>query len=268
MLITAANGRQVPLANVAEITPGRGPSEITRIDGYRVLNVTADVDKANTNMLVIMNEITGFVDQLLVKYPSVTYTLEGEQARQAETFGSLGTGIVIVLFAIYCMLALPLKSYVQPLLVMSVIPFGFIGAVLGHWIMGVTMTILSVLGLMALTGVVINDSLVLVDFINQRHRNAGEPIDAAVKRAGVVRFRPVMLTSLTTFIGLAPLLTDQSSSAQFMVPMAISLGFGILFATLITLILVPANMLIAEDVRGYFRRRAEALREAVTPSGA
>jgi multidrug efflux pump subunit AcrB len=266
LLITAPNGRQVPLANVAEITPGRGPSEITRIDGYRVLNVTADVDKANTNMVVIINEITDFVDNLLVKYPSVTYKLEGEQARQAETFGSLGTGILIVLFAIYCMLALPLKSYVQPLLVMSVIPFGFIGAVIGHWIMGVTMTILSVLGLMALTGVVINDSLVLVDFINQRHRTGGESLYSAVKRAGVVRFRPVMLTSLTTFMGLTPLLMDQSSSAQFLVPMAISLGFGILFATMITLILVPTNILIADDIRRFFKRRTASIRDAVTTS--
>ena len=266
MLITAPNGRQVPLSNVAEIIPGRGPSEITRIDGYRVLNVTADVDKANTNMLVIMNEITSYVDDLLVKYPSVTYTLEGEQARQAETFGSLGTGMLIVLFAIYCMLALPLKSYAQPLIVMSVIPFGFIGAVLGHWIMGVTMTVLSVLGLMALIGVVINDSLVLVDFVNQRHRAGGETLQSAVRRAGVVRFRPVMLTSITTFMGLTPLLMDNSTSAQFLVPMAISLGFGILFATMITLILVPTNLLIANDIRRFFKRRTAEIRNAVTAS--
>jgi len=266
MLITAPNGRQVPLANVAEITPGRGPSQITRIDGYRVLNVTADVDKANVNMVALLNELTDWVDNLLVKYPSVTYTLEGEQARQAETFGSLGTGIIIVLFVIYCMLALPLKSYVQPIIVMLVIPFGFIGAVIGHWIMGVTMTILSVLGLMALTGVVINDSLVLVDFINQRHRSGGESLYSAVKRAGVVRFRPVMLTSLTTFVGVGPLLLDQSSSARFLVPMAISLGFGILFATVITLILVPTNIMIADDIEQFFKRRAERIRNAVTTS--
>ena len=264
MLITAPNGREVPLSNVAEITPGRGPSEITRIDSYRVLNVTADVDKANTNMVVLINELMAYVDNLLVKYPSVTYTLEGEQARQAETFGSLGTGMLIVLFAIYCLLALPLKSYVQPLLVMSVIPFGFIGAVIGHWIMGVTMTILSILGLMALTGVVINDSLVLVDFINQRYRSGTESLMSAVKRAGVVRFRPVMLTSITTFIGLTPLLLDQSSSAQFLIPMAISLGFGILFATMITLILVPVNIIIADDIRRFFKKKTAAVRGAVT----
>ncbi len=267
MLITAPNGRQVPLANVAEITPGRGPSQITRIDGYRVLNVTADVDKANVNMVALLNELTAWVDNLLVKYPSVTYTLEGEQARQAETFGSLGTGILVVLFAIYCMLALPLKSYAQPVIVMLVIPFGFIGAVIGHWIMGVTMTILSILGLMALTGVVINDSLVLVDFINQRYRSGSESLYSAVRRAGVVRFRPVMLTSVTTFMGLTPLLMDQSSAARFLVPMAVSLGFGILFATLITLILVPTNIMIADDIQRFFKRRARDVRNAVTSSG-
>jgi multidrug efflux pump subunit AcrB len=264
MLITTPSGRQVPLANVAEITPGRGPSEITRIDNYRVLNVTADVDKANTNMVVMTNELIQYVDNLLVKYPSVSYTLEGEQARQAETFGSLGTGMLVVLFAIYCMLALPLKSYAQPLMVMSVIPFGFIGAVIGHWIMGVTMTILSILGLMALTGVVINDSLVLVDFINQRYRSGSESLYSAVKRAGVVRFRPVMLTSITTFCGLTPLLLDKSSSAQFLVPMAISLGFGILFATMITLILVPVNIMIGDDIARFFKRRSDAVRDAIT----
>ena len=137
---------------------------------------------------------------------------------------------------------------------MSVIPFGIIGAVIGHWILGKTLTILSMLGLMALIGVAINDSLVLVDYVNQRRRGAMEGLYEAVERAGVARFRPVMLTSLTTFFGLLPLLMDQSSSAQFLVPMAISLGFGILFATLITLILVPTNMLIADDIRQFVRR--------------
>jgi len=264
MLISAPNGRLIPLANVATIKAGRGPSQITRIDGYRVLNVTADVDKENTNMVVLLADLQNYVDTLLAKYPSISYIMEGEQARQAETFGSLQLGIVIVLFAIYCMLALPLKSYVQPVLVMSVIPFGIIGAIIGHWIMGVTLTILSILGLMALTGVVINDSLILVDFINQRHRNAGENLLSAVERAGVVRFRPVMLTSLTTFFGLLPLLMDQSSSAQFLVPMAISLGFGILFATMITLILIPTNIMIADDIAQYFKSKMSDIRAAVT----
>lgn len=264
MLITAPNGRSIPLANVAIIEPGRGPSQITRVNGYRVLNVTADVDKENTNMVVLLADLQDYVDTMLVKYPSVTYTLEGEQRRQAETFGSLASGIVIVLFAMYCLLALPLKSYVQPLLVMSIIPFGIIGAVIGHWLMGQTLTILNMLGLMALTGVVVNDSLVLVDFINQRHRKAGEALLSAVERAGVVRFRPVMLTSLTTFFGLLPLLMDKSVSAQFLVPMAISLGFGILFATAITLILIPTNIMIADDIAKFFNSKASEIRDAVS----
>ena len=252
MLISTPSGSRIPLANVAEITPGRGPSQIRRIDGYRVLNVTADIDQSTTNMTVVINSITEFLDDLLVKYPSVTYTFEGEQRRQAETFGSLQVGIVIVLFVIYCLLALPLKSYTQPIVIMSVIPFGIIGAVIGHWLMGHSLTMLSMLGLMALTGVAINDSLVLVDYVNQRHRAAGDDLQTSVERAGVVRFRPVMLTSLTTFFGLLPLLMEKSSSAQFLVPMAISLGFGILFATLITLLLVPVNIMIGRDIRRFF----------------
>ena len=267
MLISAPNGRLIPLSNVATIKPGRGPSQITRIDGYRVLNVTADVDKENANMVVMFADLQKHVESLLVKYPSISYSMEGEQRQQEETFGSLAFGIIIVLFAIYCMLALPLKSYVQPLLVMSIIPFGMIGAVLGHWLMGQTLTILSMLGLMALTGVVINDSLVLVDFINQRRRSTGEKLLLAVERAGVVRFRPVMLTSLTTFFGLMPLLMDRSVSAQFMVPMAISLGFGILFATFITLILIPTNIMIADDIANFFKTKFSELREAPATAG-
>jgi multidrug efflux pump subunit AcrB len=267
MLITTPAGYSIPLANVAEISPGRGPSEIRRIDGYRVLNVTADVDKESTNTTVLMNSISAYLDDLLVKYPSVTYTFEGEQRRQAETFGSLQLGIMVVLFVIYCMLALPLKSYTQPLVIMSVIPFGFIGAVIGHWLMGYSLSMLSMLGLMALTGVAINDSLVLVDYVNQRHRQAGDNLRESVERAGVVRFRPVLLTSLTTFFGLLPLLMERSSSAQFLVPMAISLGFGILFATLITLVLIPVNIMIGDDIRRFLRRNYRSLKSTVSAPG-
>ncbi len=187
--------------------------------------------------------------------------MEGEQRQQRESFGSLQTGLTILLFVIYCLLALPLKSYVQPLIVMSVIPFGIIGAIIGHWIMGHPLSFLSTLGFMALMGVVINDSLVLVDYINQQHR-AGEPIHDCVKRAGVARFRPVMLTSLTTFFGLLPLLTEKSSAAQLLIPMAISLGFGILFATAITLLLVPTNVLIVNDISEFLRKLKDDFTEA------
>ena len=247
MLIAAPNGRLVPLANVATLQPGRGPSQITRIDQYRVLNVTADVDKDEVNMTTLQADLRAYIDTLIVKYPSIRYTMEGEQSEQRKSFASLYTGLIVVLGVIYCLLALPLKSYVQPLIVMSVIPFGVIGAIIGHWLMGYSLSILSLLGFMALVGVVINDSLVLTDFVNQHHR-AGEPIETAIERAGVVRFRPVMLTSLTTFSGLTPLLLERSTTAQFLIPMGISLGFGILFATAITLILVPTNILIAHEL--------------------
>jgi multidrug efflux pump subunit AcrB len=267
MLITAPNGRRIPLSNVATLTPGKGPSQITRIDRFRVLNVTADIDKDSTNMVVLQANLTGFIDSILPRYPGITYVMEGEQRQQRESFGSLQAGLVVLLFTIYCLLALPLKSYVQPLVVMSVIPFGVIGAVIGHWIMGQPLSFLSSLGLMALMGVVINDSLVLVDYINQQNRH-GEKLLDAVKRAGVARFRPVMLTSLTTFFGLLPLLMQKSSTSAFLVPMAISLGFGILFATMITLVLVPTNMMIVEDIRQYFKSRVSDMKSSIAAENA
>ena len=268
--IRTASGGEVPLANVATLIPGKGPSQITRIDRYRVLNVTAEVDKENVNMTVLNQSIKEDLDDLLAKYPGVTYTTEGEARQQRESFASLELGLIIVLFGIYCLLALPLKSYTQPLIVMSVIPFGLIGAVLGHWIMGYNLSILSLLGLMALIGVVVNDSLVLVDYINQRHRQ-GMALFEAVRTAGVSRFRPVMLTSLTTFFGLTPLLLERSTTAQFLKPMAVSLGFGILFATFITLVMVASNVLIANDLGRLVRKilgreRREDAGEAVGAS--
>jgi multidrug efflux pump subunit AcrB len=266
MLISTPDGGRIPLANVASLIPGKGPSQITRIDGYRVLNVTADINKDETNMPVLQAELREYLGDLLSRYPGISYAMEGEQRQQRESFGSLMLGWPLLLFAIYILLALPLKSYVQPLLVMSVIPFGMIGAVIGHWIMGYPLSFLSVLGLLALSGVVINDSLVLVDFINQKIR-AGKSLAESVVQAGVVRFRPVILTSLTTFFGLLPLLAEKASAAQILIPMAISLGFGILFATAVTLILVPANVLMLDDVRRLVGKlggttRGEALERA------
>ena len=271
MLIRTPTGRQVPLAHVATLNPGRGPYQITRIDGYRTLNVTAEVDKPKTNMTVLNEQLGQYLDRLLLQYPGITYKMEGEAREQRESFGSLQTGVIIVLFAMYCMLALPLKSYAQPLVVMSVIPFGLIGAVAGHWMMGYTLSMLSIMGLLALTGVVVNDSLVLVHAVN-RQRQLGNSPQEAVLNAGVIRFRPIILTSLTTFFGLLPLLLEKSTTAQFLIPMGISLGFGILFATAITLILVPVNILIGHDLaqiaRGVWRRptRAQATERSSLPA--
>jgi len=230
ILIQTPNGGRVPLSHVATLVPGQSPSTITRIDRYRTLNVSADVEKTDTNMTVLQADLKTYLDELVQQYPGVSHSLEGEAKEQRESFGSLLWGMVFVFFVIYGLLAIPFKSYLQPLVVMSIIPFGMIGAVIGHWIMAMELTIMSLLGMLALIGVVVNDSLVLVDFINKK-RSEGLDLMEAVKTAGVARFRPVMLTSLTTFIGLMPLLFEKATQAQFLIPMAVSLGFGIIFAT-------------------------------------
>lgn len=251
MLINTPNGGKVPLSHVARLIPSKSPSAINRIDRYRTVNITADIDKENTNMTVLNTDLKTYLDELMGQYPGVAYTLEGEAREQADSFNSLTWGLVFVFFIIYCLLAIPFKSYIQPIIVMSVIPFGAIGAVIGHWIMGMNLTIMSMLGIMALIGVVVNDSLVLVDFINKR-KEEGRDVLQAVLVAGQSRFRPVMLTSITTFTGLMPLLFEKSMQAQFLIPMAVSLGFGIIFATMITLVLVPVNYMLVEDTKALF----------------
>ncbi|MEG3758871.1 efflux RND transporter permease subunit [Pseudoalteromonas carrageenovora] len=252
ILINTPAGGSVPLSHVATLTAGQSPSTINRIDRYRTLNVTADIEKSNTNMTILQADLSEYLDGLMQQYPGVDYKLEGEAKEQRESFGSLAWALIFVFFIIYALLAIPLKSYMQPLIVMSVIPFGMIGAVVGHWIMGMDLTIMSLLGMLALIGVVVNDSLVLVDFINKKRSEGGRIIDA-VKLAGAARFRPVMLTSLTTFIGLMPLLFEKATQAQFLIPMAVSLGFGIIFATFITLLLVPINYMLMERFQGWFK---------------
>lgn len=251
ILVKTPSGGAVPLSHVATLTPGKSPSQIRRIDRYRTVNVTADVEKGNTNMTVLQADLSDYVNELVNQYPGVTSKMEGEAREQRESFSSLSVGLMMVFFAIYGLLAIPFKSYVQPIIVMSVIPFSMIGAVIGHWLMGMELTIMSVLGMLALVGVVVNDSLVLVDFINKKRLEGGTLMEAVVT-AGASRFRPIMLTSLTTFIGLMPLLFEKSTQAQFLIPMAVSLGFGILFATLITLILVPINYMLVERLKGNF----------------
>ena len=249
MLINTPDGRQVPLSSVAELIPDRGPTTINRINQYRTVTVTADVNKETTNMTVINREIEAFLAQTLQQYPDLRTELTGEAEEQRKAFSSITVSFIALLFVIYALLALPLKSYGLPLIVMSVIPFSVVGGVFGHWIMGIPITLLSILGLLALIGVVINDSLVLVDYINQL-RARGIQLFEAVRIAGVKRFRPVMLTSLTTFFGLMPLtfIDTADSSASWLQPMAVSLSFGILFATVITLFFVPINMLICDDI--------------------
>ena len=185
--------------------------------------------------------------QILADHPRIRFDLEGEQREQRETMAGLSQGFLLAMLIIYILLAVPFKSYVQPIIVMIAIPFGIVGAAWGHAILGMDLTIMSMFGIVALAGVVVNDSLVMVDFINQQ-RAMGLSVQKAIREAGVARFRPILLTSVTTFAGLSPILLEKSLQAQFLIPMATSLGFGVLFATFITLILVPVLYNIIEDI--------------------
>ena len=250
----APGGVEVPFTTAARAHLARGPASIERVDRRRVLAVTADVDATEANANEILADLqAGPLPRLLADYPGLRYSLEGEQQEQRDTVQGLLRGFVFALLAIYVLLAIPFRSYAQPLIVMSAIPFGLIGAVGGHVLMGLDLTILSMFGIVALTGVVVNDSLVMVDFINQRYRE-GVPLRTAIRGSGVARFRAIVLTSLTTFAGLAPLLTERSLQARFLIPMAVSLAFGVLFATFITLLLVPVGYFILEDVKAAGRR--------------
>lgn len=253
MMIRTPDGNNVPFAEVADASMGRGFSVIKRVDRKRTINIEADVDKENTDVEAIKRELVEDLPDLLQNFSDVSFSLEGEAREQRESFGSLRIGVLFVLAVIYALLAIPLRSYLQPLMVMLVIPFGVVGAILGHVIMGMNLSIMSYLGMLALAGVVINDSLVLVDFVNKR-RAEGLNIQNAVRVAGVARFRAILLTSLTTFFGLMPLIFEESTQAQFLIPMAVSLGFGIMFATLITLVLIPCNYVIFEDIKSLFQR--------------
>lgn len=262
------SGVEVPFATAAEARLSRGPAAINRTNRNRVINVTADVDLEKGNPSEILADLSAEVmPRLLADYPRVRYSFEGEQEEQRKTLADLQSGFLLALLVIYALLAIPFKSYVQPLIVMSAIPFGFIGAIGGHVLLGQDLAILSIFGIVALTGVVVNDSLVMVDFIN-RARAAGATLTKAVIESGKARFRPILLTSLTTFAGLTPLLLEKSLQAKFLIPMAISLAFGVLFATFITLILVPTLYTSLEDVRSLARRairRPAAGESAVAP---
>jgi multidrug efflux pump subunit AcrB len=247
-------GGQAPFATVAEAQFGRGYAAIRRVDRARAINVTAETDPAKADPNRITAELrASFLPQLKAKYPGLRYTFEGERREQRDTMGGLLRGFAIAMFLIYALLAVPLRSYLQPLIIMSAIPFGLIGAVLGHILLGMDLTILSMFGTVALAGVVVNDNLVLVDYVNRRRR-AGAPLLQAVRESGAARFRPILLTSMTTFAGLTPLMLEKSVQAQFLIPMGVSLAFGVMFATMISLLLVPSLYVILEDVKALLAR--------------
>jgi multidrug efflux pump subunit AcrB len=255
MRIRTPEGGELPLDRAAHVQEGEGFSEINRTDRKRVVNVTADVDSARGNTEEILADLReNTLKKLLQDFPGLTYDMGGEQKEQKDAIGSMRDGFILALFCVYALLAIPFRSYSQPVLIMAAIPFGIVGATFGHLIMGFDLSILSMFGIVALSGVVVNDSLLLIDRINSRLREGEDPMESVLE-AGTRRFRPILLTSLTTFFGLMPMILETSTQAQFLIPMAISLGFGILFATGITLIFLPSLYLILEDVRGLFGLR-------------
>ncbi|MFT4799415.1 MAG: multidrug efflux pump subunit AcrB, partial [Candidatus Azotimanducaceae bacterium] len=258
MRIRTNEGVEVPFMSVADITYGNGYSSIERQDQQRVVEVVGDINRS----VVTPEEVMGAIQKSICEpgssfssreipchnsqYAGVSYSLGGEQEQRSEATGSMARTVPLSLLIIFALLAIPLKSYMQPLVIMSVIPFGAVGAIVGHFLMGWNLIFFSLLGIIALSGVVVNASLVMVDYIN-RQRRLGISTFEAVTMAGVERFRPIILTSVTTFVGLIPLMSNQDPETFMFIPMAISLAFGVLFATVITLFLVPSLYLMLED---------------------
>ncbi|MEM1125417.1 MAG: efflux RND transporter permease subunit [Bacteroidota bacterium] len=242
--VRTPTGGSVPLRQVATVSFGNAPANIQRKDGRRVVTITANVTPA----VITGQEVTArLTDDILPRvqqnYPDLGYQFGGEQEEQAESFGALAQGFLLALFVIYALLAIPFRSYIQPIIIMATIPFGIIGALFGHLLLGISVGLLSIFGIIGLSGVVINDSLVMIDFINERLRRGAEIRDAVIEGAKA-RFRPILLTSVTTFLGVSPIVFEQSIQAQFLVPMAASIGFGIIFATIILMLFVPAIAMV------------------------
>lgn len=252
LLIKSRQGGFVPLNSVASMTRGSAPTEISRDNGLRIVSVSADVKKSSgisgEEMVRSLTSKDGLIEEMLQRFPGLSYQMSGQSKEQKETFSSLLPNFIMALFVIFTLLAVPFKSYIQPIIVMTAIPFGIVGAFLGHLLLGYSLSIMSMMGIIALSGVVVNDSLVLVDATN-KYRLKGYTVKDALITAGMRRFRPIMLTSVTTFFGLMPMIFETSRQAKFLIPMAISLGFGILFVTVIVLLIVPTLYLWLERIR-------------------
>ncbi|MEN8148378.1 MAG: efflux RND transporter permease subunit [Planctomycetota bacterium] len=253
LMIRTPSGTFVPLREIAEVERGRSYTSIGRRDARRTVTVTANVTPDRETNLVIATLKADVLPRLARDHRGLSFSFEGRQADMRESMQGLITGLLGALIAIYALLAVPFRSYVQPLIVMAAIPFGIVGAVFGHLLMGFSMSILSLMGIVALSGVVVNDALVMIDYGNRR-RIDGLPAFDAIFAAGIRRFRPILLTTLTTFGGLAPMVFETSRQARFLIPMALSLAYGLVFATVITLILVPCLYMVLEDALGLFRR--------------
>lgn len=252
MMIRLPSGGEAPLAAVASISKGRSYTKIERRNGRRIIRVTADVNPPSQADQVVTVLKSDILPGLQERFPGLAYSFGGKQKDRIESMQALAKGMATALLLVYVLLAVVFRSYAQPAIIMTAIPFGIVGAVMGHLIMGYSLSLVSFFGIVALSGVVVNDSLVLIDLAN-RKQNLGQNGYAAVVNAAVSRFRPILLTTLTTFFGLLPMIFETSRQARFLIPMAVSLGFGILFATVITLVLVPSLYLILQDVGGLFQ---------------
>ena len=253
MRVTTPTGASVPFCEVARLVETRGTAAIHRIDQRRAVVVSADVDQQQNNSETIIADLQSAVVDLEREHPGLRVRFTGNKRETTKSLASLRRDFLIALVVIYFMLAGLFKSYIQPLVVLTAVPFGLNGVIVGHWAMGYPLTILSMIGVVALTGIVVNDGLILVDFVN-KERLSGKPVADSVISAGLRRLRPIILTSLTTILGLAPLMLETSFQARFLIPMAISISFGLLFATVLTLLVVPANYMIVHDLKSLVRR--------------
>ena len=266
MWIRLPDGRELPFDAVATYEIAQGYNALHRLDGRSAITVEANANLAVVEQLRVSQQVADeFMPALLARYPGVAYELAGSSREERSSLALMGYAFMAALFGIYALMAIPLRSYVQPLLIMSVIPFGIIGAVVGHMLLGLTINAVSIIGIIALSGVVVNDSLIMVDFVNKAVARGASPAQAAVE-SGAARLRAILLTSLTTFFGLVPMVFETSMQAQMVIPMAVSLAFGILFATVITLVLVPCLYNIVNDMRA--GRRADSANPALAEAGA
>ena len=246
-LIRTPDSVEVPLLDVVTVEEREAFTSINRRDGRRVVSVGMDVEPASAVTQVIESLQQEVLPQLQADFPGITWSFEGSQSDMRESVQSLWGGFALAMMIIYALLAMAFNSYLQPLIVMLAIPFGIVGAVIGHILLGYDLSLVSLMGVIALSGVVVNDSLIMVDYANRRRED--QPVFEAIREAGIRRFRPIMLTTLTTFGGLTPIILETSDQANNLIPMAISLGFGIIFATSIILLIVPSLYLILEDLK-------------------
>ncbi|MCD4675907.1 MAG: efflux RND transporter permease subunit, partial [Desulfobacula sp.] len=255
--IRTRDGREIPLNQVADIEMKRGYSTIQRVDRKRIITVISDINEDIANAREIVEDLkTNYLDRLVNRYPGVAYDLEGQAKRTEESINSLKIGFSLAAMIMFLLLASQFRSYIQPVIIMTAIPFGLIGAVVGHYFMNLDITMISIFGIVALSGIVVNDSLILIDFINSKIRDGALIFDAVIE-AGQNRFRPVLLTSVTTVAGLFPLLLETSFQAQFLIPMAVSISFGLIAATGLTLVFVPSLYVVINDVVSLFISRED-----------